>query len=136
MKTVLADPEFRMLKNELESSSKTNYNIAAAGEHVPEIERFIRTLKERCRAQWSRLPYKNNMPKIIVIELVKNCVMWINSFPSDNGISCIYSPRTIMSGIKMDYNKHCKLPFGEYAQVYVDTDNGMTERTVGAICLG
>ena len=36
----------------------------------------------------------------------------------------------------MDYNKHCKIPFGDYAQVYDNTDNTMAERTVGAICLG
>ena len=115
---------------------KHNINITSAEEHVPEIERCIRTLKERCRAQWSRLPFKECMPKIIVIGLVKNCVTWINSFPSAGGISSIYSPRTIMTGIKMDYNKNCKIAFGEYAQVYNTTKNDMTERTVGGICLG
>ena len=41
-----------------------------------------------------------------------------------------------MTGVKLDYKKHCKAPFGCYTQVYQGTDNSMTERTVAAICLG
>ena len=111
IQTILVDPEFAMLEREEEISSKHIVNVASAGEHVPEIERFIRTLKERCRAQWSRLPYKECMPKIIIIALVRNCVTWLNSFPSVGSASSIYSPRTVMTGVKMDYNKHCQIPF-------------------------
>ena len=36
----------------------------------------------------------------------------------------------------MDYNKHCRIGFGEYTKIYDETKNDMTERTVGGICLG
>ena len=41
-----------------------------------------------------------------------------------------------MTGLKMDFNKHCRIAFDEYAKVYDETRNDMTERTVGGICLG
>ena len=33
-------------------------NTVSRGEHVPEIERYIRTLKERCRASFPNPPFK------------------------------------------------------------------------------
>jgi hypothetical protein len=48
------------------------------------------------------------------------------------------SPRNIMTGIQFDYQKHCKLQFGSYAQVHQEPSptNTQTACTVGAICLG
>ena len=58
-------------------------------------------------------------------------------FPAKGGIFNI-SPRILMTGIKLDYSKHCCLPFGSYVQVHDDpiTTNPPTSRTVGAITLG
>ena len=43
-----------------------------------------------------------------------------------------------MTGIKLDYSKHCRLPFGSYVQVHDEPSptNSSTARTVGAITLG
>ena len=43
-----------------------------------------------------------------------------------------------MTGIKLDYSKHCRFPFGSYAQVHDEPSptNSPTARTVGAITLG
>ena len=43
-----------------------------------------------------------------------------------------------MTGIKLDYSKHCRLPFGSYVQVHDEPSptNSPTARTVGAITLG
>ena len=43
-----------------------------------------------------------------------------------------------MTGIKLDYTKHCRLAFGDYAQTHEEHNptNSMNERTIGAICLG
>ena len=62
--------------------------------------------------------------------------VWVNINIPKNGISKTMFPREIMTGVKLDYKKHCKAPFGCYTQVYQGTDNSMTERTVAAICLG
>ena len=34
------------------------------------------------------------------------------------GVPNTESPRTLITGVKFDYTKHCKLPFGAYAQVH------------------
>ena len=58
-------------------------------------------------------------------------------FPAKVGIENV-SPGTLMTGIKLDYSKHCRLPFGSYVQVYDEPSptNAPTARTVGAITLG
>ena len=45
VRNVLMDVEFEKIKPEFE----LDINISAAKEHVGEIERYHRTLKERCR---------------------------------------------------------------------------------------
>ena len=110
-------------------------NFATRSEHVPEIERQIRVLKERARACRHTLPFKY-LPRLIVIEMMNNCALWLNVFPPKGGVSTI-SPRTLITGVKFDYTKHCKLPFGAYAQVHEEPSpsNSQVARTVGAICL-
>ena len=58
-----------------------------------------------------------------------------NSFPAEDGISPTLSPRAIVIGTLIDYNKHCKLEFGTYVQVHEEHDNSMATRTTGAIAL-
>ena len=80
----------------------------------------MRTIKERVRAGWSRLPFSKCMPKLVVIRLVKDKVMWMNNFPRAGGVSSTLSPRAIMDGTKLDYNIHCKTEFGQYVQTHED----------------
>jgi hypothetical protein len=114
-----------------------NLNTTAASEHVPDVERKIRVLKERARALRSTLPFKI-IPGRIIIEMLANVVPWINAFLQSSGVSKTFSPRTIMTGTALDFNKHCQIPFGAYAEVHEDNNitNTMTERTHPAICLG
>ena len=90
-------------------------NFDTQSEHVPEIEQQIRVLKERARACRHTLPFQY-LPRLIVIEMMNNCALWQNVFPPKGGVSTI-SPRILITGVKFDYTKHCKLPFGAYAQV-------------------
>ena len=115
---ILGDPEFKSIKDQLNKLFGITLNITSKSEHVPEIERGIRTLKERIRATISRLPYNQHLPRVIVREVVINAVMMLNAFPPRSGINTSMSPRTIISGVKLDYNKHCKMPFGDYAQTH------------------
>ena len=112
-------------------------NTTAAKEHVGTAERAIRTVKERSRAVRHTLPFKR-LPLIMLIEMVYFCVLWLNAFPAKRGVSDAISPQEIMSGHKLDYNKHCKLPFGAYMQAHEEPtpSNSQQARTVGAICLG
>ena len=109
-------------------------NPTARDEHVGDVERFIRTIKERMRATHATLPF-THMPSRLVIEMAKQSVFWLHAFPRSDGISADMSPREIVTGVKLDYNKHCKYQFGQYVQTHEQTDNTMTERTIGALAL-
>ncbi len=83
------------------------------------------------------LPY-SQLPKLIIIELMHFCVMWMNTFPVKLGISKKWSPRELISCHKLDAKLHCKTPFGAYCEVHTDPDitNTMEPRTKWGICLG
>eukprot|EP00957_Ditylum_brightwellii_P126491 9641993-Ditylum_brightwellii.AAC.1 len=51
--TILADTEFEALRPHFPM-----INTSAADEHVPNVERCIRMVKERTRARYSLLPFK------------------------------------------------------------------------------
>jgi hypothetical protein len=127
------DGQFAGLSNEL-SAVGVNLNITGREEHVPEIERYIRTIKERVRSVYNSLPFKK-IPQVMIAELVSYCNFWMNAFPKPDGISTTISPRTIITGRHVDYQKHCKIEFGEYVQTHEEHDNTMRPRTIGAISL-
>ena len=70
-------------------------NTASALEHVLEIERKQKVIKERARACRHSLPFKM-IPKIMIIEMIYNCVLWINAFPPKGDVSASISPRTLI----------------------------------------
>ncbi len=110
-------------------------NSVAADEHVPEIERHMRTIKERARSIVNVLPF-NCFPARITIELVYYCVFWVNDFPQKGGISDTMSPRAIVVGSTIDYAHHCQIEFGTYVQQTHEVhDNTMPPRTTGAIAM-
>ena len=65
---VLVDHEFEPLRGDL-STLGIQLNTASADEHVADIERYNRTLKERVRCIWTTLPF-TKMPDRLVIEMV------------------------------------------------------------------
>ena len=60
-------------------------NQTSKNDHVPEVERAGRTLKERVRAVWNRLPYK--LTETMVIQLTYYAYMMLNMFPKSNSIA-------------------------------------------------
>jgi hypothetical protein len=124
---ILADKQFECLDNEL-GEAQMLLNIAAQDEHVPEIERFIRVIKERARSAFNNTPF-TKVPK-------RYTLFYINGLPWERGVSLILSPMTIITGRKLDYRLHCTVPFGTYVQVRRGTDNTMRYRTFGAIVMG
>ena len=71
----------------------------------------------------------------MLVELVYFCVFWLNSFPARDGISDTLSPRSIVHGSRIDFNKHARLEYCEYIQAHEEHDNTMATRTTGAIAL-
>jgi hypothetical protein len=78
--TVHADGELAPLKTLIESMpGGPMVNLTSANEHVPEIERRIWVVKERCRATRHSLPF-HTIPKLMTIHIVLNVVKLLNFF--------------------------------------------------------
>ena len=112
IKKLHVDPEFEPLKQQM-MGNNIEVNIASTQERVPEIERAIRTIKERYRALYHRVPYKS-MPKIMIKAAAREAVKWLNMFLPKGRVSHIYSPRAIVLGKPIEYQKHCTISFGSY----------------------
>jgi hypothetical protein len=138
IKTVHADGEFAPLEPLIKSMpGGPMVNLTSANEHVPEIEQRIWVVKERCRATRHSLPYER-IPKLITIHIVLNVFKLLNFFPTKGGVSDTLSPKTIMSGETLYFNKHLSLQISQYCQVHEEDtpQNSQVARTKGAISIG
>ena len=71
-----------------------------------------RVIKQRVRAAYHSLPYKNIpivMIKYLAIESTKN------EFLSCEVSTIVYE----LDQENLDYNKHCSIPFGSYIQTHI-----------------
>ena len=128
--SITCDPEFEALR-----PSFPMLNCCVAGEHVPEIKRYICTLKDHTRSAYNILPFKN-LPRVLLVHLLKNCTLWLNAFPAANGVSSVHSPCFHLMGWELSFDKHAVLEFGSYIQTHEEHSNVMEPWTMGAICLG
>ena len=128
---ILADNQFESMRGDIANLGAL-LSITARDEHVPEVERYHQTLKGRIRGNYTLLPFKH-IPPIFIIEMVYNAVFWRNMFALKGGISKTQSPSELVLGRKLNYNSHCRIEFGEYAQTHEESSNDMKERTLGAI---
>jgi hypothetical protein len=67
-------------------------NLASSNEHVPEMERQIRVVKERCQATRHSLTFQH-LPKLLMIHIVFHAVKLLNFFPTKGGILDIISKK-------------------------------------------
>jgi hypothetical protein len=109
-------------------------NTSSKNQHVPQIERKARQIKERVRAHIAVLPFK--LTTQLLICLVYFCVQSINLFAQRTQNHCM-SPREMFTGRKLDLKRDCKIEFGEYAQIHEDNivKNNMQARTSDAIAV-
>ena len=117
MRTIHADNEFCSIFNELEDKWDIEINFSNPGEHVPDIERENRTLKERIRVAIHRLPFTvilRTMIRYLPLKITKNRSM----FPRSTGISKYFAPYTILKKKQIDYKKEFSFLFGNYVQAY------------------
>jgi hypothetical protein len=131
LEIVEVDGQFEPLRGALSELGVT-LNRCSHEEHVPDAERRIRTLKERCRCICNTPSFKK-LPGMLVVQMVSTCNFWLNGFPPKDGISRNINPREMITGVKIDYNKHIQAEFGEYVQVHEEHDHIMHTRTTGAI---
>ena len=104
-------------------------HICSKGEHVPRIERSIRTIKERARAASTHLPF-NRVPKLMTVSLLEGVERWLNVFPREG---CKYSPTLFVDRRQNPRGDIKRIAYGSYALVYVGTKNNLDSHTVPAI---
>ena len=109
-------------------------NICSTDEHVPKVERTIRSIKERCRSICHGLPYRKYTP-IMIKSLIYRAVHGINSCPNEQSVSSTMSPSSMIEGkLNPDYNRK-SASFGSYAFVFNQTNDRMTSKSTPAIAL-
>ena len=117
-----------------------NLNCASKKENFPEIERFIRTVKERVRFARATMPSKR-ISKIVIVHLVASTIFWINEFPPSTPgarLSDTKVPGQLILGNTVDYKKVFRLQLGEYVQVHQEDEPQNTiaiDQTVSMIAL-
>ena len=135
---LIVDPQFGTERFRIVlMQSGISVNVASAKEHVAGVEQKTRLLKERMRSKRTSLPYKK-IPIIMTVDLAKDVVAWLNSFPSKTSLLPYMGTRTLITGVQFDYKLHCRVEFGQYCQVHKDKDRKNrveVNRTTGAIAL-
>ena len=74
----------------------------------------------------------------MTVDLAKDVVAWLNTFPSKTSLLPYIGMRTLITGVQFDYRLHCRVEFGQYCQVHKDKDRKNrveVDRTTGAIAL-
>ena len=129
-----ADNEFNVLGGEV---GQIALNIVGMGEHVGDVERSIRTVKEQIRCHEHRLPY-TRYPTEMVYRAMRKAIMDLNMMIPYDGISQDLPPGCLIDGKPPPtYEELMELNFGDYFQAHVpaDTTNDNEARTVEAIAL-
>jgi len=136
IKKIYCDGEFKHMMDQVCDELGVEMNYANPDEHVPEIERSIRVIKERFRTAYHRLPYKM-IPKTMIKHLAMKVTSDLNLFPVKGGVSDFYSPNVILSRKNLDYKKHCMYKFGSYVQASQvhNPRNSNRPRTIDGIYL-
>ena len=139
IKMIYCDNAFKPLTEKLSDHNDLKgiaLNTTNADDHVPEAERNNRTIAERFRTAYHRMPYKH-IPRVMIRALAMVCAQQLNLFPPKGGVSQYYSPHMILTERSWDYKKHCQVPFGAYVQASHESDPSNTNdpRTIDAIYL-
>ena len=134
IKTFLVNRQFEFIRDSL--PEEENLNSTAENEHVQEIKHKNCVIKELAQALIITFPFKN-IPGRIIIELIPFVGICINQEPSENGVSDVYYPCNIITGLDLAYENLCKFRFGSYvkAHKYRNITKYSEEQTVSVICL-
>ena len=134
---VLTDGEFKVIRDVILDEANTDLNTAAPNEHIPEVEKNIRTIKDRVRCTLHGMPYKK-IPRSMKAELVITTVTLLNMIPRRAAVSDRFFPRELVTGMSLEYKKHLKTTPGKYCLVHEDNirTNTMAPRATRALAIG
>ena len=133
---VMADNEFKLTTDAV---APAFVNLAVMGEHVGDIEVFLRILQEHALCINHALPYELCWPRVMTVGLMEYIMAMKNAFPAKVGISTTISSATIVNGRWPLGASKLTLPFGACLHLNVDTNNPtstMKQCTVPFIYLG
>jgi len=103
VKHVLGYGQIKCIRDDLECKGII-LNITAHDEHVPEVEKYIRTIIERTLATIDTVIFEK-YPYQLIVEIIYNTVFWLNCFTHKNGIHPPLSARTIVRGTTINYGQ-------------------------------
>ena len=74
----------------------------------------------------------------MLIYTMYNVCMWLNVFPIRSGITGGFSPRELVTGLTINFIRHCKFDVGAYIEASTDAiiTNEYADRTHPCIFLG
>ena len=104
---IYGDNEFEKVKGLM---GPTPVETCGRDEHVPDIERDIRTVKERSRCTTSTLPYKR-IPRAMIDANLKEKIHWLNAFAPKDYLSPSISPAGMILGNDTPDFNHLRLDF-------------------------
>lgn len=131
---VCADNEFDCIRMDI---MPAHLETVGANEHVPEVERSIRYIKECTRACLHDLPY-TKISKQMTIGIIKTTTKYCNAFYGADNVGDKLSPRNIVLGLpNLSYKRVCQMRTCMPAMVTVKRKktNTMSTRAVEAIAL-
>ena len=71
----------------------------------------------------------------MIIDLIAASVFWFHDLPHHDGILTTMSPRDIITGMTLDYNRHCKHQYSDYVQTHEQHNSTMSPQKIGDIAL-
>ena len=110
-----ADGEIESLLLRIKDDLDIEINVVNTDEHVGDIERLNRTIKEKFRTRYYRLTFKA-IPKVMINALACVTSHAMNLFPVKGGVSTYFSPHIILGKKQLDYKKDFQHEFGEYVE--------------------
>ena len=136
IKRIDCDGEYEPLMEKVQDDLDIEMNYANPGDHVPQAERNNRTIKECIMTALQRIAYRT-IPRIMIETIAEQSATMLNMFPAKHGMSPYYSPETIVTQKRLDYDRDCKYSFGEYviAGTQNQPTNIMTARGIDCIYL-
>ena len=134
LENIEVDRQFEPLQGELTPMGIT-LNKCSREELVLMVEQHIRTLKQTMPMHYKYPPLQEAIRTVGGTNGEHMQFLVKHRYPLTDGISRNINPRELMTGTKIDYNKHIHAEFGEYVQVIEEHDNSMNTRTTGAIAI-
>ena len=128
------DNEFECIKDDI---LPVQLNVVTGENHVGDVERFIRTVKEGTRCDIQRLSY-TQYPRAMVRGCAIKRANDLNQLPSTYGISTDLSPTILLTEKPSpDFLQVTKLNFGDYEHAYnvSNITNTPKSRGVGSVSL-